>query len=66
MMEQMKFFDDGKSDPFSDPLYDLVFDELKRDFTEISAHLAAKDIAARIRSAKLYCECGGKCGCEHS
>ena len=61
-MEQMKLFDDGYTEK-PDPLYKLLFDELKRDFTDISAHLAARDIAQRIRDEKMYCECGGGCGC---
>lgn len=63
-MEQMKLFDDGYVSK-TDPLYELLLDELKRNFTDVSAHRVAKDIAERIREKKMYCECGGKCACSH-
>lgn len=64
-MEQLKLFDDGYQ-PKQDRLYEIIRDELivNDQFSDSDAHLAATDIAQKIRNEKLACNCGGNCGCE--
>lgn len=63
MSEQLKLFA-SEEGSLRDPLYDLLLAELERDLSPSSAHIAAKDIAKRIREENMYCKCGGGCGCK--
>lgn len=63
MNEQLKLFDDGHESK-KDRLYDLLVSELTKDLDDTAAHLAATDIAQRLKDEKMYCECGGSCACE--
>lgn len=64
MSDQLRLFQvEGKD--FQDKLYDLLLSELEKDMSASNAHLAAKDIAKRIREENMYCECGGGCACKN-
>ena len=67
-MEQIKLFDDEPyrvSNVGEDKLYNLICQELQTNdgMSSSEAHLAATDIAEKIRQSGLACSCAGNCGC---